>query len=226
MLKEISISITCVFFVVCAIGQIDQAECREIDDQVKRYVDKYSEIKPTEKMLNALHEYKKYINYFCSFSYHRQNYNVNPNYIRALICAESRGNPQAISKDKAYGLTQIILPTAKKWGKKLYNIGCDFKYVDNKDLKNITKQDLFDPAINILLACYGTDKYNKIFGGNNMIRIAASWNAGHEVVLEYQTSPPYKETLRFVGKVNGYITYFQKNKYASYVRTRNLTKYE
>lgn len=219
MLKRFSVVFICLC-IFCSAP--DQSECQEINDQVKKYVDEYSDVKPTKEMLGALHQYTKYINYFCSFSYHRDNHNINPNYIRALICTESRGNPKAVSNDNAYGLTQIILPTAKRWGKELYEMGYDFKYVDTEDLKNLTKQDLFNPALNILLACYGTDKYNKTFGGNNMVHIAASWNAGHEVVLEHQTCPPYEETLRFVGKVNGYMTYFRENDYASHLRMREL----
>ena len=176
-------------------------------------------------MLKAIQKYNKYIQYFSSFAYHRKKRNVNPNYIRALICVESAGNPRAVSSAKAYGLTQILLSTSRRWSKELYTTGYDFEYIDEERLKNLTVKDLFDPAINILLACYGTDKLNAKFGGRDMVYIAASWNAGQNAVIKYKNSPPYKETINFIGKINGYILSFIKYGFSSHVPVRSFSRY-
>ena len=175
-------------------------------------------------MLKAIHKYDKYIKYFSSFAFHRPGKNVNPNYIRALICVESAGNPRAVSPAKAYGLTQILLPTGKGWAKELYESGYDFEYVDERKLKKLSVQDLFDPAINILLACYGTDKFNAMFGGRDMVYIAASWNAGHHAVIKHKNSPPYNETIDFIGKINGYMLSFMNYGFSSRAPIRRFPR--
>ena len=173
-------------------------------------------------MMEAIQKYDQYIRYFSSFAYHRKGRNANPNYIRALICVESAGNPRAVSPAKAYGLTQIIVPTGKRWARELYATGYDFQHIDEKRLKNLSVSDLFDPAISILLACYGTDKFNSKFGGQDMVYIAASWNAGHAAVIKHKNSPPYKETIAFIGKINGYMLSFIEYGYPSHVPVRRF----
>lgn len=176
-------------------------------------------------MLKAILNYDKYILYFSSFAFHRTKKNVNPNYIRALICVESAGNPRAVSSANAYGLTQILLPTGRRWAKELYETGYKFKYIDREKLSNLSTQDLFDPAINILLACYGTDKFNAKFGGRDMVHTAASWNAGHNAVIKYKNCPPYTETIKFIGKINGYMLSFMKYGFSSHVPVRSFSQY-
>lgn len=198
--------------------------CESTNKKIVQNVEKYKSINPSANMLKAIQKYDKYIKYFSSFAYHRKKRNVNPNYIRALICVESAGNPRAVSPAKAYGLTQILLPTGRRWAKELYKTGYDFEYIDEERLKHLTVKDLFDPAMNILLACYGTDKFNARFGGRDMVYIAASWNAGHNAVIKHKNSPPYKETINFIGKINGYILSFMKYGFSSHVPVRSFSR--
>ena len=215
----------CLFVCLYQIPYFEQLGfCDSTNKRIVQHVEKYKSIKPSTNMLKAIQKYDKYIQYFASFSYHRKKRNVNPNYIRALICVESAGNPRAVSPAKAYGLTQILLPTGRRWAKELYKTGYDFQYTDEERLKNLTVKDLFDPAINILLACYGTDKFNAKFGGRDMVYIAASWNAGHNAVIKHKNSPPYQETIDFIGKINGYMLSFMEYGFSSHVPVRSFSQ--
>ena len=73
---------------------------------------------------------------------------------------------------------------------------------------NLQADDLFDPAINILLCCYATDLYNAQFGGQLAATVGA-WNAGPGAVIRYNGCPPFKETIDLVGLVDAYMTYFK-----------------
>jgi len=166
--------------------------------------------RPSKKVRENIRKYEYLIQYFSSLNYTRQGYNVNPNYLKALIAAESKGNPKAISGDNAIGLTQIVFSSAKEWAEKLANSGYDFKYINEQDLKDLTKKDLYDPAINILICAYITDLHNGRFGGNLATTVAA-WNAGQYAVSKYKGIPPYEETLTLISKVETYLHYFQNN---------------
>lgn len=198
--------------------------CKSVQKRILQSVKEYKVIKPSVRTIKSIHKYNKYIKYFCSFNYHRARYNVNPNYIRALICTESAGNHRAVSKDKALGLTQILFETGQRWARELAATNFDFKYINEKDLHNLKPRDLFNPPINILLACYGTDKFNALFGGKDFVSIAASWNAGHKRVIKHKGCPPYRETIRFLGKLNGYMLYFMKNGYPSSLKIQNFPR--
>lgn len=165
---------------------------------------------PSKSILQKIDKYDRYIKYFASLSYTRYGFNVNPDYIRALIAAESAGDPRAVSKDGAIGLTQIMYASAKTYVKELAETKFNFKYIDEKKLRNFKKQYLYDPAINILLCAYITDLNNGKFGGNLATTVAA-WNAGQYAVYKYEGIPPYDETLTLITKVSDYLEYFQSN---------------
>lgn len=173
----------------------------------KASVEKYRGRKPSDKAIRSIARYRDMIKYFSSLSYTRVGYNVNPIYIRALIAAESNGNPNALSSRKARGLTQIMYETGEKWARELAHSGYNFKYINEKRLRNLQPYDLFDPAINILLCCYATDLYNAQFGAQLAATVAA-WNAGPGAVIRHDGCPPFTETIKLIGFVNAYMIYF------------------
>jgi soluble lytic murein transglycosylase-like protein len=109
--------------------------------------------------------------------------NVDPVLIKAIIAAESNGNPNAISKAQAKGLMQLIDGTAKSMG-----------------VKNV-----FNPSDNI---SGGTKYFGSLmekYDGNTKLALAA-YNAGPGAVDKYSGIPPYKETQNYVNKVLNYYT--------------------
>jgi soluble lytic murein transglycosylase-like protein len=79
-------------------------------------------------------------------------------------------------------------------------------------LKNLQPDDLFDPAVNILLACYLISRYNHRFKGRLDLVITA-WNAGENTnSLSQGRHAPYQETENLIGKVNAYYVYLLRHR--------------
>ncbi len=175
-------------------------------------VNKYKNNGVSKEQIKKLTRYDHLIRYFSNFAYFVPRHKVNPDFIRALIVAESGVNPRAISKKKALGLGQIILSTGRQAGKELSQSQTTFSYAPKSRLKNLNQADLFDPAINILLTCYLISKYNSKFKGR-LDLVVSAWNAGENTnSLTYGRHAPYQETENLIGKINGYYTYLLKNK--------------
>jgi soluble lytic murein transglycosylase-like protein len=84
--------------------------------------------------------------------------------------------------------------------------------VPKSQLKDISRKDLFDPAVNILLTCYLLAKYNYMFDGRLELVLSA-WNAGENTdSLVAGKHAPYIETKDLIGKVNGYYLYLLRQK--------------
>lgn len=116
-------------------------------------------------------------------------YKLEPEFIHAIISAESSYNPNAVSSAGAQGLMQLMPFTAERFG------------VTNS----------FDPYQNI----EGGAKYLRIlldeFGSLELA--AAGYNAGEGAVRKYNSSiPPYKETMAYVPKVKAFYEQYKKNK--------------
>ena len=168
------------------------------------YVKKYQSADLSDQALARIEQYDHLIEYFTSFSYFRANHKVSGDFVRALILAESSANARAVSKKDALGLGQIILTTGQEAGRELARSSVDFRYVTKERLFNITREDLFDPATDILLTCYLIAKYNYKFNGKLELVISA-WNAGENTrSLAKGRHAPYRETKNLIGKVNGY----------------------
>lgn len=118
-------------------------------------------------------------------------YGVPPELVWAIVKAESDFDPYVVSKAGAVGLMQLMPETARLMGVK----------------------DRYDPAQNIEGGVKFLSHLLERFEGRTYLAIAA-YNAGETAVRRYKdTIPPFKETRRFVKKVNRF-----KNVYLRTVR--------
>lgn len=188
------------------------------------FVQKYKNIEVPSQRLKDLENYQEIIQYFCDFAFFQPRHKVNPDFIRALILAESEVDPKAISHKNARGLGQILPETGRIAGRELYGRNTDFNYIERSKLKDITPADLHDPAINILLTCYLISKYNYQYDGKLQLVVSA-WNAG-ENAINNNEPPDYRETLDLIGKINGYFKYLlrRERKLQSIPVEQHLTK--
>ena len=175
-------------------------------------VKKYKDAGISQKDIKKLSRYDYLIRYFSEFTYFSPEHKVSPDFIRALILAESGANPQAVSNKNALGLGQILLTTGKEAAEKLAQSPMYFRYVSKDRLANLNEKDLFDPAVNILITCYLMAKYIYKFDGKLELVLSA-WNAGENTEsLSRGRHAPYRETENLIGKVNAYFLYLQKNR--------------
>ena len=177
---------------------------------ISHYVQEYRLIEISRGQLDKLSRYDHLIDHFSSVAFFKPGHKVNPDFIRALILAESSVDPQALSKKNARGLSQILYETGKAAAQELARKRLEFQYVSRQQLVDLQPDDLYDPAVNILLTCYLVSRYNYKFKGKLDLVIAA-WNAGENSIT--RNSPPqYSETLNLIGKVNGYFICLLKKK--------------
>jgi peptidoglycan lytic transglycosylase len=188
--------------------------------QLTKSINKFKDSTVSYQTLKRLSPYNKLINYFSQFTFFRRNHKVSPDFIRALIIAESSVNPLAVSPKGAMGLGQIMYPTGREAAKELSQSNFKFRHINHQKLAHLQKEDLFDPAINILLTCYLISKYNYKFNGRLELVLSA-WNAGeYHKELGEGRPVPYQETHDLIGKINGYyIDLLQKRKRLS-IHTR------
>lgn len=167
-------------------------------------VNKYKDVRLSTDQLNKIGRYNNLIEYFAGFTFFQPRHKVSPDFIRALILAESNADPSAVSSRNARGLGQIIPTTGIEAGIALSRGTVDFHNISRARLRNLSAEDLFDPAVNILLTCYLIAKYNYRFNGQLHLVLSA-WNAGENIKeLKSGRHAPYQETIDLIGKVNGY----------------------
>ena len=175
-----------------------------LSSQLQQSLNKYAGTTVTQSALQRLAPYNHFITYYSQFSFFRPRHKVSPDFIRALILAESNADPHAVSSKGAKGLGQIIYTTGKQAAKELSQSGYRFHSVRNQTLADLQEADLFDPAVNILLTCYLIAKYNYKFDGRLELVLSA-WNAGENLdILQKGKHVPYPETIDLIGKVNSY----------------------
>ena len=175
-------------------------------------VTKYQNSEVKEISIERLKKYDHLIRYFSDFSYFKPNHKVSADFVRALILAESSGNPRAVSNKNALGLGQILVTTGQEAALVLAKSKTQFRYVNKKTLRNLKRADLFDPAVNILITCYLIAKYNHRFDGK-LDLVVSAWNAGENTSsLKNGKHAPYRETEDLIGKVNAYYVYLLKNR--------------
>ncbi|BHH83309.1 lytic transglycosylase domain-containing protein [Desulforhopalus sp. 52FAK] len=175
-------------------------------------VTKYKNSEVNEISIERLKKYDHLIRYFSNFSYFKPNHKVSADFVRALILAESSGNPRAVSNKNALGLGQILVTTGQEAAQVLAKSKTRFRYIDKSTLANLKRADLFDPAVNILITCYLIAKYNHRFDGK-LDLVVSAWNAGENTSsLKNGKHAPYRETEDLIGKVNAYYVYLLKNR--------------
>lgn len=175
-------------------------------------VSKYRNSSVHRQEIVRIAQYDHLIRYFANFSYFRPKHKVSPDFIRALILAESGADPKAVSNKNALGLGQILFSTGEQAAQELAGSLTSFRYVPKRKLQNLREADLLDPAVNILLTCYLVAKYNFKFDGR-LDLVVSAWNAGeYTESLSRKSHAPYRETEDLIGKVNAYYVYLLKNR--------------
>lgn len=114
---------------------------------------------------------------------------LDPALVKAVIHAESRFDPLAISPRGAVGLMQIDPITARALGIK----------------------DPFNPQHNIDGGVRYLKELLDTFEGDKRLALAA-YNAGLTQVYRHNGVPPFKDTKKYIKQVFRYLTYYQKNR--------------
>jgi len=110
--------------------------------------------------------------------FHAKRKGLSQALVKAVIRAESGGNPRALSRCGARGLMQLMPATAAEMG------------ID----------DIFDPDQNIAGGTQYLAKMLELFRGDKRLALAA-YNAGPGAVKKYNGIPPYPETRKYVDRV-------------------------
>jgi len=138
--------------------QIMKSKCSGIEyyylPNGQLYVNGVGAYKTNENMPNDVNQWRKLV-------YDKaKKYNIAPALIVAVMWQESRGNASAGSYANAFGLMQLILSTAKMMAG-----------------RSVSKEELFDPDLNVDLGAKLLAKLNKDYNGN-LPHILAAYNAG------------------------------------------------
>lgn len=111
-----------------------------------------------------------------------QKQKLNPLLVKSLIRQESAFGQKAVSTSNAYGLMQMIGPTAQEVAEELK--------INGLEIPN----DLFQPAINIRMGTYYIAKVIRQLGGHVPLGLAA-YNAGPHKVISFLRMRPELLTL-------------------------------
>ena len=164
---------------------------------------------PSEGQKARLAQYDHLIEYFTSLRYGPTGAQISGAYIRSLVLAESSARKTARSHKGARGLTQIMPATGRAAVRQIVASGKTYRYVDRRTLEQFHPDSLYHPAVSILIACHLSAQYLKNYGGRTDL-VASAWNAGEEAVEDYGfRPPPFHETITFLGRIRGYLTWFQ-----------------
>jgi soluble lytic murein transglycosylase-like protein len=165
--------------------------------------------RPSEQQLKRLESLEPYVRYFTSLTY-GANASISRKYIRALILAESGGDSLALSPYGARGVTQILPSTARSVLDQLAQTERDFEYIDERVFTRFEPDDLHNPALNILIACYLNATYRSMYDDRTDLVIAA-WNAGPGAVARYgNRPPPFPETRDLIARLEYTIDYLDR----------------
>ena len=191
---------------------------------LKKSFPDYSQMKP-EEMTQAQWDVFYPLAYWDIIVQESQARNLDPYQVAGLIRQETVFDPRAKSSARAYGLMQVLVPTATLTAKK-YGVN-----------RSISAESLYDPRLNIQLGtAYLRDQIDK-FG--RIEYVAAAYNAGPARAVNWRTSlpleidewaeaVPFKETRGYVqGVVRNRLQYERlydiNGKFRPEVGTRAVT---
>ena len=209
-----------------AIAQVyrhQEDNVRALNTLKKSFPD-YSQMKP-EEMTRAEWDVFYPLAYWDIIVQESRARNLDPYQVAGLIRQETVFDPRAKSPARAYGLMQVLVPTATLTARKY---GVD---------RSITAEALFEPRLNIQLGtAYLRDQIDK-FG--RIEYVAAAYNAGPGRAVTWRTSlplemdewaeaVPFKETRGYVqGVVRNRLQYERlydiNGNFRSQVGTRAVT---
>ncbi len=113
--------------------------------------------------------------------------NLDPYLLAGLIRQESEFDPQAVSRAKAYGLTQIRPATGRL-------------YARQTGISKVTESLLYQPAANLKI---GSSILRSMLDrqGGNVEQTLAAYNAGPNKVVEWMAWSTYREPAEFVESI-------------------------
>ena len=161
---------------------------------LKRSFPDYSQMKP-EEMTREEWDVFYPLSYWNFIKEESKAKSLDPHQVAGLIRQESVFNPRARSGAAAYGLMQLLVPTARLTAKR-YDVN-----------DTVTAESLYEPRLNIRLGtAYLRDQLNK-FG--RIEYVAAAYNAGPGRAVQWKASlpaemdewaeaVPFKETRGYV----------------------------
>jgi soluble lytic murein transglycosylase len=116
-----------------------------------------------------------------------QERDLDPYLLAGLIRQESEFNPQAVSRAKAYGLTQVRPGTGRQFARKA-------------GVSKVTTGVLSQPAPNLKIGCSILRSMLDRQGGK-VEQTLAAYNAGPERVVEWMAWNTYREPAEFVESI-------------------------
>jgi soluble lytic murein transglycosylase-like protein len=138
-----------------------------------------------ESTLRALTQHPNLKKYEPILQQAAKDYSVDVALLKAVMAAESRFNPAAVSRKGAIGLMQVMPATAERYGL----VG---------DKTQTVRQKLHDPETNIRLGARYLRDLQQMFPRQFDLMLA-SYNAGEGAVQKYKNQiPPYPETRNYV----------------------------
>jgi soluble lytic murein transglycosylase len=116
-----------------------------------------------------------------------QERDLDPYLLAGLIRQESEFNPQAVSRAKAYGLTQIRPATGRQFARKA-------------GVSKVTTRVLYQPAANLKI---GSSILRSMLDqqGGKVEQTLAAYNAGPHKVVEWMGWGTYREPAEFVESI-------------------------
>jgi soluble lytic murein transglycosylase len=153
-------------------GQNDNVQAL---NYLKRSYPDYSQMKPEEMRRDEWDVFYP-LQYWDIIKQESQARGLDPYQVAGLIRQETVFNPRAVSPARAYGLMQLVVPTAVTTARR---IGSD---------RAITMESLFEPRLNIQLGtAYFKDQLDKY---GRIEYVAAAYNAGPNRVVQWRASLP------------------------------------
>lgn len=188
---------------IARIYRSDDDNVRALNTLRRSFPD-YSQMKP-EEMTREQWDVFYPLNYWDIIVQESKNRSLDPYQVAGLIRQETIFTTRARSSANAYGLMQVLVPTARLTARK-YGVG-----------REITAESLYEPRLNIQLGTgYMRDQIDKY---GRLEYMAAAYNAGPGRVVQWKASlplemdefaeaVPFKETRGYIqGVVRNWLQY-------------------